>query len=159
MLTRDSLSSQCSNPDLFWAIRGGGGGTWGVVTRVAYVAHPEQTVEAVTAISTGVSLTSDQIETILADFAAISPKLADLGMGGIAIVADSGLVFNLLIAGAAPDTLKKALTPFFNKLISGSGISLTIPIYSNLKNFQEFYTKNLAVISEVSLLCFSRRAP
>lgn len=31
----------CSNPDLFWALRGGGGGTFGVVTHVETKVHPK----------------------------------------------------------------------------------------------------------------------
>jgi hypothetical protein len=34
------LADGCSNPDLFWALRGGGGGTFGVVTHVHYKVHP-----------------------------------------------------------------------------------------------------------------------
>lgn len=30
----------CTNPDLFWALRGGGGGTFGIVTHVQYRVHP-----------------------------------------------------------------------------------------------------------------------
>ena len=26
-------SNSCTNPDLFWALKGGGGGSWGVVTK------------------------------------------------------------------------------------------------------------------------------
>ena len=31
--------NRCKNSDLFWAIRGGGGGTYGIVTRAVYKAH------------------------------------------------------------------------------------------------------------------------
>jgi len=30
-----------TNPDYFWAIRGGGGCAWGVITSVTYITHPE----------------------------------------------------------------------------------------------------------------------
>ena len=33
-------TNQYRNSDLFWALRGGGGGTWGVVTSVTYKTHP-----------------------------------------------------------------------------------------------------------------------
>ena len=34
--------NQCWFSDLFWAIRGGGGGTFGIVTRAVYKAHEPQ---------------------------------------------------------------------------------------------------------------------
>ncbi len=30
----------CSDPDLFWALKGGGGGSWGVVTKLVLRTHP-----------------------------------------------------------------------------------------------------------------------
>jgi FAD/FMN-containing dehydrogenase len=33
------IVNDCRNPDLFWAIKGGGGGSWGVVTRVTVRTH------------------------------------------------------------------------------------------------------------------------
>src|SRR5215831_5510286 len=33
------LANACTNPELFWAIKGGGGGSWGVVTRVTLRTH------------------------------------------------------------------------------------------------------------------------
>ena len=32
-------ANECTNTDLFWALRGGGGGTFGVTTRIVYKAH------------------------------------------------------------------------------------------------------------------------
>ncbi|KAI1128829.1 hypothetical protein F5Y10DRAFT_277156 [Nemania abortiva] len=34
------VANECQNSDLFWAIRGGGGGTFGVITKVTVKAHP-----------------------------------------------------------------------------------------------------------------------
>jgi FAD/FMN-containing dehydrogenase len=34
------IANACTNPDLFWALKGGGGGTFGVVTRLTLRTHP-----------------------------------------------------------------------------------------------------------------------
>ena len=34
------VANACQNQDLFWALRGGGGGTFGIVTRVTLATHP-----------------------------------------------------------------------------------------------------------------------
>ena len=42
VVTADGLArtvNACTNPDLFWAIKGGGGGSWGVVTKVTLRTH------------------------------------------------------------------------------------------------------------------------
>jgi FAD/FMN-containing dehydrogenase len=33
------IANACTNPDLFWALKGGGGGSWGVVTKVTLKTH------------------------------------------------------------------------------------------------------------------------
>lgn len=33
------IANACTNPDLFWALKGGGGGTFGVVTKVTLRVH------------------------------------------------------------------------------------------------------------------------
>jgi FAD/FMN-containing dehydrogenase len=42
VVTADGLArtvNACTNPDLFWAIKGGGGGSWGVATNVTLRTH------------------------------------------------------------------------------------------------------------------------
>jgi FAD/FMN-containing dehydrogenase len=50
------IANACANPDLFWALKGGGGG-FGVVTRVTLRTHPLP--EFVGAVSTTIHTTSD----------------------------------------------------------------------------------------------------
>ena len=33
------IANACTNPDLFWALKGGGGGTFGVVTKMTLATH------------------------------------------------------------------------------------------------------------------------
>jgi len=33
--------NSCKNSDLFWAVKGGGGGSWGVITKMWHKAHPK----------------------------------------------------------------------------------------------------------------------
>ena len=49
------IANVCSNPDLFWALKGGGGGTFGVVTRVTLATHelPEWFGAAIFAVKAG----------------------------------------------------------------------------------------------------------
>lgn len=39
--------NEYNSPDLFWALRGGGGGTWGVITKATYKAYPSEQLAGV----------------------------------------------------------------------------------------------------------------
>ncbi|KAI8279329.1 FAD-linked oxidoreductase [Colletotrichum sp. SAR11_57] len=59
-------ASESENTDLFWAIRGGGGSTYGVVTSAVVKAYPKMKVSTATfAFSTGDNVTTDQFWTAL----------------------------------------------------------------------------------------------
>ena len=42
---KNRVANECQNTDLFWALRGGGGGTFGVVTEVSVKADPRVTIQ------------------------------------------------------------------------------------------------------------------
>ncbi|KAJ1531226.1 hypothetical protein HK405_001435, partial [Cladochytrium tenue] len=72
--------------DLFWAVRGGGGGTWGVVTEVVFKAHPIQPFVGVLFSGTLANHSDPIVDTILTDFltalATLQPKVASLSAYG-----------------------------------------------------------------------------
>ncbi|TEA22392.1 FAD-linked oxidoreductase ZEB1 [Colletotrichum sidae] len=54
-------ASESQNPDLFWAIRGGGGSTYGVVTSAVVKVYPKINITTMSfAFSTGDNVTTDQ---------------------------------------------------------------------------------------------------
>ena len=60
MVTADGVArvvNECLNPDLFWAIKGGGGGTFGVVTR--FTLRTRELPEFFGAVSTAIRAASD----------------------------------------------------------------------------------------------------
>ncbi|OLN84896.1 putative FAD-linked oxidoreductase-like protein 11 [Colletotrichum chlorophyti] len=62
-------ASESSNPDLFWALRGGGGSTYGVVTSAVVKVHPKINITTMAfAFSTGENLTTEQFWTGLRYF-------------------------------------------------------------------------------------------
>ncbi|KAF8597925.1 putative FAD binding domain protein [Ceratobasidium sp. AG-I] len=74
-------ANACQNKDLFWALLGGGGGTWGVTLDVTYKTHaPLQNVVAVLAQvnATGLEQLIDATSTILHTI----PSMTDKGVRG-----------------------------------------------------------------------------
>ena len=76
-----AYADACTNPDLFWALRGGGGGTWGVVTSVHFKLHPVEPVLEFTMSITNVLSTPSIVNSWIKKWVTISPNL-DRRWGG-----------------------------------------------------------------------------
>jgi hypothetical protein len=55
------IANPCANPDLFWAIKGGGGGTFGVITRLTLLAAPASSPKVITSRPIGGQPTGDRM--------------------------------------------------------------------------------------------------
>ncbi|KIK55609.1 hypothetical protein GYMLUDRAFT_175341 [Collybiopsis luxurians FD-317 M1] len=131
-----------SHPDLFWALRGGGGGTYGVLTSVTYNTHPQESVILI-AVEIANFTTPTQAQSIVSEFIRLSPSLSDLGWGGYAFISPQSFLF----AGLAPNTswadANATVKPFFDfvaNATSGSAILDTIP-------FDTFYSVYTSLLS------------
>ena len=82
----------CTNPDLFWALRGGGGGTWGVVTSVHYKVHPaKNTLQFTIQIQNTIS-SPDTVYSWIRKWVELSRNL-DHRWGGFWLPSGLGLFF------------------------------------------------------------------
>jgi FAD/FMN-containing dehydrogenase len=86
------IASEASNPDLFWALRGGGASTYGIVTRVTYKTYPEPTT---TMLAFSITPMNNKPESQEAYYNAIGylfsmmPNFTDCGISGYPVLSKS----------------------------------------------------------------------
>ncbi|KAG9096928.1 hypothetical protein FS749_007453, partial [Ceratobasidium sp. UAMH 11750] len=79
-------ANACQNKDLFWALRGGGGGTWGVTLDVTYKTHPP--LDSIVGMGITINVTnSEQFRDFGETFLRALPGLTDQGIRGYVWVA------------------------------------------------------------------------
>jgi len=133
-----------SHPDLFWALRGGGGGTYGIVTSVTYRTHPSV---ALTAVFFGANSTNNNtFNTLFTEFVRINPKLSDAGFGGYALMTRNAMQMFYIALNVTQAQANMTFDPFFafaqNLTSEGLNIaaSLTVP-------YPSFYTWYTSIFS------------
>ncbi|KAF7979249.1 hypothetical protein HWV62_42914, partial [Athelia sp. TMB] len=134
--------SECSNPDLFWAIRGGGAGTWGVLTQVTYKVRP---LVPLNAVSLGISnSTAQQNAQLISDIASITPKLHDMGVGSFMEVFPTEVIFFALLPGGSLADLQTAFKPITQSLPAGS------VKFVQFSKFLDFYAATYGAAPELA---------
>lgn len=136
------------NPDLFWALRGGGGGTFGVITSVTMKAYPSpqstrHNFSFSLADSTNETLFWDTVAYIMSEF----PRLKQGGMQGYSVILPPAAVpgttswswswgFNLF--NKPNGTAEALFAPIAQKLDALNGTSI---IYqSDVEWYPNFFT-------------------
>ncbi|KAM5530100.1 hypothetical protein V8D89_016241 [Ganoderma adspersum] len=104
--------------DLFWALRGGGGGTFGVVTSVTYRTYPiVPTTIAILAAVVNTAKPNIALKAAFAELVRISTNLTDEGWGGYAQFTPSvnvtRLVLGVLVPNVSLDTANRTIQPYF----------------------------------------------
>ena len=144
-------ASPCENADLFFAIRGGGGGTYGVVVSTTIKAHPNNNIVtqhvAVATLTANNSALFDAIATIWAAY----PDLNDAGYSGygqwavdfpVPLFANvtTGFVHGISMFGKSLEVAQAAFSPTAEKLKLFNGTSLFVSItYTSYPTYWDFY--------------------
>ena len=148
------VANQYLNQDLFWALRGGGGGTWGVVTSVTYKTHPSTSFSA--ALFMANSTNANSTQKLVAEIIRLTPSLVEQGYGGYGAMAIDQIQFLFLSPNVTLEQTNATFHPFVEFAISQPGLSVgnyTIP-YKDFWSFYDplFTTSNglVGVPSEIS---------
>ncbi|KAI1388030.1 FAD-binding domain-containing protein [Hypoxylon trugodes] len=139
-------ASETSNPDLFWALRGGGGSTYGVVTSMVIRAFPEIPVTTMSfSLSSGEQVSIEQFWDAVHAYFEGFINYTDAGnYGHFVLNATSGNYVWDMAPWFAPNMSKsefQALTDPFLQKVKGIGIDLK-PIYQEYTNFYDAWDKS-----------------
>ncbi|KAG2021372.1 FAD binding domain-containing protein [Coprinopsis cinerea AmutBmut pab1-1] len=101
-----------SNPDLFWALRGGGGGTFGILTSVTYRTHPSAPLAVV---ELKMNLTSPEVaQEMVEAYVRLHPGVNDKGWGGYSQVFPTYLQFVYISPGKTLVEANETFNSIFN---------------------------------------------
>ncbi|KAF9870656.1 FAD binding domain protein [Colletotrichum karsti] len=139
------VANACQNQDLFWAIRGGGGGTFGVIVNMTVKAYPEPKMILQgfnIALKNGTS--SKDWWRFVAELHSLLPALQDQGikgyytMGGPPSSQTISLAGSLVAWNMQNSTVSKAMTPLqqlisqYSDTVTGSVQVVPIPSFYDL---------------------------
>ncbi|KAL1914228.1 uncharacterized protein VTP21DRAFT_9651 [Calcarisporiella thermophila] len=135
------IANACQNKDLFWALRGGGGGTFGVVISATHKTHkaPDNVIGARYIIN-ATDLAS--YKDILRTFIKITPYLSDAGWGGYFNLKDKQISINYLSLGTNTTFAKDSFATLVNIIKYHTGVSYS----ENITAFSSFYDWQLSKI-------------
>ncbi|KAI0389461.1 FAD/FMN-containing isoamyl alcohol oxidase MreA [Xylariaceae sp. FL0594] len=110
-------ASRSVNPDLYWALSGGGGGTYGVVTSMTSKAYPDIPVTGATLSFSNAGISADRFYNLVEVFLASLPDIVDSGAMTVSFLTNEIFAISPLTApGLSPDQVKLLLSPLTKQL-------------------------------------------
>ena len=145
------IANAYNNQDLFWALRGGGGGTWGVVTSASYKTHPSIPLSG--AILNVNSTNPDSTRKLLAEIIHLTPSLVEHGYGGYSGGSTDTFGLSVLSPNVTTEQTDTTFLPLFEFAHSQPGLSVenhTI-LYPDFWAFLEQFANGDAVGEPVEI--------
>jgi FAD/FMN-containing dehydrogenase len=123
------IANACNNPDLFWALKGGGGGTFGVVSKMTFKLHdlPELFGAAIFTIN---ATSDDAYRRLIHEFVSFYRKsLFNPSWGEqVRLGFDNALEITMLSNGLDTNQVRQVWQPFMDWVGRSPGYSIKTPI-------------------------------
>ena len=130
-------ANACSEPDLFWALRGGGGGTYGVVTSMTSRIYPTLPLNfamvKVEVLSEDDNATRAAMKDLVTGLGQSQPSLSAAGIAGYNFVYPNAFLTAQITANEDQDIVKKTFGPFVEALSNDTRYNVSQAQVSPLK--------------------------
>jgi hypothetical protein len=133
-----------SHTDLYWALRGGGGGTYGIVTSVTYRTHPSVPLTGTFFVAN--SSNNATINKLLTEFLRIQPDYSDAGFSGYLIASPAVLEWFYITLNASQEQTNQTVDPFFGfaQNLTSEGLEIAAAFTAPFDSFYSWYTTLLS---------------
>ncbi|KAG0213949.1 hypothetical protein BGX28_003127 [Mortierella sp. GBA30] len=125
------------NTDLFWALRGGGGSTFGVVVEAVYKTHPP--LKSLSYTTYMIHFNDSDVETsrsITNNFLSHQTEWSKAGWSGYSIVQNGLMIVTYYLPDSDTDTALKSFSPFLEHVNSLPGVK----VQGGIQTFPSFYS-------------------
>ncbi|KAF8600190.1 FAD binding domain-containing protein [Ceratobasidium sp. AG-I] len=140
-------ANACQNKDLFWALRGGGGSTWGVTLDVTYRTHPA--LEDIVGLGFTLNTTSpENLIEFSETFLRAIPNITDEGVRGYGFWMPP-LTFSIIFIhpnSPSVESTNKTLEPLWDWISSNEGTQART-IGARFPTFFDFFTTWITDVS------------
>ncbi|KAM3579745.1 hypothetical protein VKS41_007829 [Umbelopsis sp. WA50703] len=125
------VANDAQHSDLFWALRGGGASTWGVVIDVTFRTYPEPSMLSY-AKFTAYTAKPTLFKLMLQKFVQVQPAMSEAGFAGYWLSTNNVLLFEYTNLNTSRTEATKILQPFVNYTTSiGVGYELDMTEYTS----------------------------
>ena len=146
---RHLIASPSRNADLYWALSGGGGGTYGAVISLTVKAHPDLRTSAANLTFSSAGVSEDTFWNVVQTFHESLPSVVDAGAYvAFVLTAETFTVMPMQGPGVPIERLRQLLSSTLTKLDKGK-----IP-YSMWRN--SFYRSSPVLTSSINSLQYQR---
>jgi hypothetical protein len=118
-----------SHPDLFWALRGGGASTFGVLTKVTYKAYPRPSIMPCTLTFYPTLLNDtrdfDSYYKAMAWYYTIAPNFTDFGIGGYPVASKYGYTGPFVVTNKTYTEITGFLDPIADHMKNNWNVSFS----------------------------------
>ena len=141
-------ANEYHSSDLFWALRGGGGDTYGVVVSVTYRTHE---ILPVTALSINVTVTTPEIaQNVTTEYFKLQPGLADAGRGGYTFINQPLISIISIAPNETVAQVNTTLGPFLDRIRAATGNPKDIEyLVGTFPSFYDWYISFFDTTGEV----------
>lgn len=133
-------ASRSENPDLFWALSGGGGGNYGVVVSVVVKAYKDAPIAGASLQFTAANITTDTFYEAVSQFHSLLPAMVDQGVTVIYQMTSSVFIINPITAYNQTTADVKAILRPFTSALTKLNIKYKASV-SQHKSYYDHYNK------------------